>query len=84
MRKSLYKPENVQNLLDLCKQEDETLATQNAKRVLSEYGLPTKKLEKCKRLGNYTEIPVPSYALKKRLRNLDKFLMEAKDRNKGS
>jgi hypothetical protein len=49
---------------------------------IDKYGcvIETEMLKKCRLLGNYTNIPVPSFAIKKRLKNLDFFLMEGRSK----
>ena len=40
--------------------------------------IETEKLSMCRKLQNYTGIPVPSLAIKKRYRNLDNFLKQGR------
>jgi hypothetical protein len=42
--------------------------------------IETEKLTKCRLLQNYTKVPVPSLAIKKRLRNLDNYLKEGRSK----
>lgn len=48
MRASLYKPENARPLLNLYKRENEGCGRDGLYKLVEEYGLPTKKLERWK------------------------------------